>query len=376
MSVEEVRENFPYIKDGRIYFNHASLGPLSNRVTSRINKFVEQRSTGPIDNFSSLLKSSASAKSQLGKLLNCLPERISWTDNVSNSLNMIANGLDLKPGDRIILFEGEFPSNVYPFLNLKAKGIEIDFVKTRNHKIAVEDIEVLITPKTKLLSISLVQFLSGFRADLDTIGEICDKHNIIFSVDAIQGAGVVKIDVEKSKVDFLVGGSQKWLMGLQGASYFFISEKLQERITQPYVGWTSVKDAWNLTEYNLRLKDKADSFQNGTMNSLGITALDESLKLFNEFGIDKIEIIILNNTEYFRNKLAEAGIEMLLKSVSRNELAGITTIKIPSPENVYKELSNNNIICSLREGYLRFAPHFYNIKSEIDKVVKVLAQLI
>ncbi|GBD89512.1 putative cysteine desulfurase [bacterium BMS3Abin04] len=145
---------------------------------------------------------------ELAVMLNAKPDRIALTKSVTESLNILAQGIRWKRGDRIILNDIEFPANVYPFLNLKKYGVEIDFVKSKNGTIDIGDIGKLITPKTKLLSISFVQFLSGFRVDLETIGELCSKHKIIFSVDAIQGAGVIRLDVKKYKIDFLAGG--KW----------------------------------------------------------------------------------------------------------------------------------------------------------------------
>jgi len=166
---------------------------------------------------------------------------------------------------------------------------EIDFAKSRNGIVDLEDLETLITPKTKLISISLVQFLSGYRADISAIGELCKQHGIIFCVDAIQGTGVVQIDVKKSNIDFLTGGSQKWLMSSQGLSYVYITEELQSRINQKFVGWTSVKDAWNLLDFELTFRDSADRFQNGTVNALGVAIFEASLTMFNQFGIENIE---------------------------------------------------------------------------------------
>jgi cysteine desulfurase/selenocysteine lyase len=371
-NIDQVRKNFPYLNNGVIYFNHASLGPLSQSVSDRINDFIYQRSIYPIDNFEFFIQSSQSAKEKLGCLLNCKSDRIAWINNVSDGLSILVNSLNLNKDSRIILFEDEFPSNVYPFLNLQKKGIQIDFVKHKNYKFTIEDISEKITKQTKLLSISAVQFLSGYKCDLNAIGKLCSDNNIIFCVDAIQATGVVNLDVVKAKIDFLIGGSQKWLMALQGTSYFYISKSLQSRLNQQNVGWTSVKNTWDLTNYDLSLKDDAARFQNGTLNSIGITALDESLKLFMEFGIDKIASTILTNTLYFRKKLKESGLKLLLENSDENELAGITTIFVNHPEKTFQKLSDNRIYCSLREGKIRFAPHFYNTTEEIDIVIEKL----
>ena len=372
MNIEEVRNLFPHLKTDQIYFNHAAIGPWSNLVLNRVQDYAERRSGTQIEIFKTFVKWSEDAKRKLSSLLGTVPERLAWIDNVSNGLNILAQGLDWKSGDRIVLNNVEFPSNVYPFLNLKSQGVGIDFAKARNGMVDVEDLRKLITPRTKLISISLVQFLSGYRANVDAIGELCQKHGIIFCVDAIQGAGVVQIDVNKSKIDFLAGGTQKWFMSSQGLSYLYITEDLQIRINQKNVGWTSVNDSWNFLDYNLSLKPDADRFQNGTLNALGVAIFDASLNLFMGFEMKNIEKRILENTSHFIKSLIEIGIDPILKSVSEVNLAGIVSFKSEYSAEIFQELEKRKIFCAVREGLVRLSPHFYNTHDEIDKVVNEL----
>lgn len=375
MTIKQIRQTFPHIDTGRIYFNHAAIGPLSIPVKEKLQQYLEERSSGSIENFGMLLEASSNAKRRLAMLLNAKKNRIAWTENVSAGLNILAQGLQWNPGDRIIINDVEFPSNVYPFLNLEQYGVEIDIVKSKNGKVDIEDYQKLITPKTKLISISAVQFLSGYRADLKSLGEICKSKNIVFCVDAIQATGVIKIDVEEMNIDFLAGGSHKWLMSLQGLAYIYITPELMERINQKYVGWLSVKDEWNLLDYNLELKENASRFHLGTNSVIGIFALAQSLELFERYGIENIEKNNLSNTKYFIEKLSEEGFNPVLKGENENHLAGITTIKIDKAEEVHKALTQSKIDCAIREGKIRFSPHFYNTKEEIDSVVNKLVEL-
>jgi len=376
MTIEEARTLFPHLKTEQIYFNHASLGPWCELALKRINEYALQRSGEKIENYEYFLKWNLSAKEKLGKLIGTTPDRIAWIDNVSNGLNLLAQGLKWNTGDKIILNDIEFPSNVYPFMNLKKHGVEIEFIKNRNGIVDAEDIEKAITPKTKLISISYVQFLSGYKANIDAIGELCKKHNIIFCVDAIQAAGVVQIDVQKSKIDFLAGGTQKWLMSSQGLSYIFITEELQEQIEQKYVGWISVENAWNLLDYNLKLRKNADRFQTGTINALGVAIFDAVLNLFSDFGMENIESHILDNTNYFIEKLSESGLNPILKNASSRNRAGIVTFKHDKAKKIFDELEERKIYCAVREGMIRFSPHFYNTKEEIDCVLENLNEII
>ncbi|MCP5064234.1 MAG: aminotransferase class V-fold PLP-dependent enzyme [Ignavibacteriae bacterium] len=372
MDIQEIRNQFPYLKTGKIYFNHAAVSPLPTYVTEKVNHYIFERSETEINNHKAGLENIANLKNQLSNLLNTEPERIAFTKSVTDSLNILAQGIDWKPGDRIILNDIEFPANVYPFLNLKEYGVEIDFVKSQNGSVLIEDIEKLITPRTRLLSISFVQFLTGFRADLKSIGELCENNNIIFCVDAIQGAGVVELDVADMKIDFLAGGSHKWMMGLMGVGYLFVTKELQDRIAQKTTGWLSVEDEWNLLDYQLKYRSDADRFHTGTYSMIGITALNASMEFFKIVGFEIIEKLILDNTEYFISELNEIGINQMMQNSNRSNLAGIVTFTMENSEDVFKRLVEKNIVGSLREGMIRFSPHFYNTKEEIDVVIEEL----
>lgn len=373
--MEEIRKLFPYLQNGAIYFNHAAIGALPVPVVERINQHLIERNRGEIANFETMMKYNTSGKAKIARLLNAKPERISWCENVSHAISILAQGLDWKHGDRIILNDIEFPSNVYPFMVLKEQGVEIDFAKSRNGIVDIEDIEKLITPRTKLISISMVQFMTGYRADVNAIGELCRKRGIIFCVDAIQAAGNVQIDTVKMNVDFLAGGTHKWLLGMQALGYFYITEELQSRIKNKIVGWTSVVDPWNLTDYNLTFVESADRYQTGTFNDIGMAAIDASLDIFFNYGLENVERNVLDNTEYFFNKLESAGIKTLLHGVERKNLSGIVTIIVENPKRKFIALEKGNIKCSLRDGFIRFSPHFYNTKEEIDKAVSSLESL-
>jgi len=375
MTIKQIRKTFPHIKSGRTYFNHAAIGPLSIKIKEKLQQYLEERSSGSIENLGMLLEASSDAKKRLAMLLGAKKNRLAWTENVSTGINILAQGLKWSSGDRVIINDLEFPSNVYPFLNLKEYGVEVDIAKSQNGKVDFEDYERLITPNTKLISISAIQFLSGYRVDLKALGELCKSKGIIFCVDVIQTTGVVNIDVEDCNIDFLAGGSHKWLMSLQGLGYIYITPELMEKIQQKYLGWLSVKDEWNLLKYDTTVKENASRYHLGTNSVIGIFALAQSLELFKEYGIDNIEKNNINNTKYFIEKLSENGFDPILKGEDEKHLGGITTIKLDKAEEIHKILAESKIDCAIREGQIRFSPHFYNIKDEIDFVIDRLIEL-
>ncbi len=375
MNKEEVRSNFPYLQNGITYFNHAATGPFSSLVVNRLSNLLKEKSESKIDDYSSFLKVVEETKLLLSELINCNIDRTAFVDNTSNGISILAQSIDWKKGDRILLNDIEFPANVYPFLNLKRLGVEVDFVKSENGIVTADKIINSIKSETKLVSVSFVQFLSGYKVDLEKIGNYCRANNIIFSVDGIQGIGAMRIDVKKCKIDFLSCGTQKWLLGMQGLSFIYVDEEFQKKMIPANVGWLSVENAWNLLDYKLELKTTANVFQGGTLNAFGINAFNTSLKLFKDFGFDNVEKEVLSNTKYFIIKLKSLGLDCVLSHCSDDELAGIVTIKPKNSEKIFEELEKKKIFCSLREGFIRFAPHFYNTHHEIDKVIEELQKI-
>ena len=373
--INSYRALFPVIKTGTIYLNHAATSPLPTKVIDAVNKYLKERSETQIDNLASFQPTLTETRGFAARLLNTTPDRIAFFGNTTNAINLLATGIEWKTGDRIILDDIEFPANVYPFLNLKRLGVEVDFVKNRDGKILLEDLEAKITPRTKLLSISHVQFLTGYRSDLKAIGELCKKRGIIFSVDAIQAAGVMPIDVQEMKIDFLATGGQKWLMSPQGIAFAYVSEEMQGRITQAYLGWTSIKNFFGeFTRYRLDLDDTARRYENGTMNFIGITSLHESLSTLLEVGIDSIEEHVLDLSDKLISELKSLGLHAYVEG-SRKERSGIISIRVPDADAYSAKLAKAKIVVAVRQGVIRVSPHFYNTEEEILTLVENLKQI-
>src|SRR3972149_4682585 len=167
MNIEKARSYFPHLKEDIIYFNHAATSPLNTLVTDKINEYVTERSYKLIDNFQKASGFANSTKEDIGRMINCSADRIAYLDNTSNGINILASGITWNKGDRILLNDLEFPANVYPYLNLKQEGVEVDFVKSHGGIVSAEDIISNIKPETKLVSVSFVQFLSGYKIDLE-----------------------------------------------------------------------------------------------------------------------------------------------------------------------------------------------------------------
>jgi selenocysteine lyase/cysteine desulfurase len=376
MDITGVRKLFPHLSSGRIYFNHASTAPVSTRHIEQADYFFKRRSSDKVDDYKDFLRINIETKNMLAEYLNTKPDRIGFTDNTSSGLNILAQGIKWKRGDKILLNDVEFPANVYPFLNLQREGVEIEFIKSENGIVSAENIIKNIKSETRLISISFVQFLSGYRIEFDALGKICKEKNIILSVDAIQGLGAFQLDVKKNNIDFISCGTQKWMLGMQGLAYFYISNELQEKLEPKYMGWLSVDNAWDFLSYQLNIKKSAEGLQTGTLNTLGIYLLNASLKLFKENGIDNVEKIILSNSIYFLDKLQNIGIKTFLSGNDEKNLSGIVSFKHSDSQKIFDYLIKERIDHSLRAGVIRFSPHFYNTIEEIDIVIEKLKRFI
>jgi selenocysteine lyase/cysteine desulfurase len=369
---QKYRQLFPHTEQGLIYLNHAAVSPLSTRVLKAQIAHLQDRSSGKIETYPDDVKQSERTKGCIDRLINAESwERIAFTGNTSDALNIVAGGLDWKPGDRILLNDLEFPANVYPYTHLKTHGIEIDLIHSIDGRISPEMIYAALRPRTRLLALSAVQYLSGYRSDLALLGELCRSRRILFVVDAMQAAGCVRIDVQEMKIDAVAAGAPKWLMGPQGIGFLYLTEELQARIHQKNLGWLSVEIPWDFFNFDQGPAATARRYEGGTVNIPGMWGFHASLTTLLEVGLDNIESHILTLTEEMTTKFQEAGLRMYSPTDSR-ERAGIVTIWPPEGLDataVFNELTKEHVLASMRGGRIRYSPHFYNSIGEIHEAV-------
>lgn len=372
MTVESIRTLFPHTERFN-YVNHASTGPLSRRVVDALNRYIEERHLTKVENYFDFQPIIEETKTKIARLLHTFPERVEFMPNTSSALGVLASGIRWSPGDRIAIPACEFPANVYPFMNLRKQGVEVDFIRHRDGTYDLEDILRALTPRTRLLSLSWVQFLSGFKTDLTAVGSLCRDRGIIFCVDAIQGLGALEINVEASGVDFLASGGQKWLMATQGIGILYESEKLQEQIDPP-AGWLHGPVDWdNFFEYELAFHPDARRFRVGTLNNLGITSLHAALGLYLEAGPGWCQEQILARSRELADGLEMLGLERY-GTPDPEHASGIVTVRHEQAEGLFNFLKAKGIIACLRNRMLRFSPTYYNSSDEMAAIVDNIAE--
>ena len=199
------------------------------------------------------------------------PDFLTLTTNTTHGLNTIASGLPWREGDRVLLNRMEFPANIYPFLNLERFGVGVDWAESVDGRLPLETVAAKVTPATRLVSISFVQFLNGYKADLAALGAFCRGRGIWLVVDGIQGLGAVPFDLAETPVDALAAGGAKWLMWPMGTGFLYLSPKMLDAVQPAHAGWLGVQDAWNFRDYELKFLDTAERFEGGTLNWMGLS---------------------------------------------------------------------------------------------------------
>lgn len=369
-----IAENFPHQSDGHIYLNHAAISPLSKNVRQAIDHFLIERHTGAIDLFEQWSKLIEDTRLKISKLIHAnSADNITFLGNTSEAISAITEGLKWENGDEIILNTLEFPTNVQPFRILGRKGVKIIYIKPDEEGlIQPADIEKAITSKTKMVSISAVQYLTGLKSDLESIGKICQNHKVLFVVDGIQGLGAVDIDVEKCMIDALASGSHKWLMAPMGIGFLYISDKLKQHLTPFKTGWLSVEVPWDMRNFEQNWAPISSHLEVGTYNMIGIKGLHASLSTIEEIGYKNTYSMIQEHTNYlYKNLSVVKGINLITPS-SPNYRAGIITFKVDGMndcDQFVSILKRQEITLSSREGFIRISPHYYNNREELDIVL-------
>jgi selenocysteine lyase/cysteine desulfurase len=374
-SLAEYRVEFPVAKKF-IYLDHAAVAPLSKRVKDAVNEFLTEATESAFFRYSFWMDRVEEIRGRCAELVGSEKQEIAFVKNTSHGICLVAEGLDWTEGDNVIIFEKEFPSNIYPWLNLERKGVKVKFIPASGNMIYIDDIEKMIDADTRLLSISSVQFSNGFRIDLERLGELCKRRKVLLFVDAIQSLGIAPLNVSGSGIDFLASDGHKWLLGPEGAGIFYCRHELAELLKPSLIGWKSVVNENDYDHIDFRLKTNSLRFEEGSLNVMGITALGAAVDLILEVGIDRISERLLDLGDLIVGEAENRGLE-IRSPRDRKHRAGINSIMGSfDPIGVKDRLRALGILVNVRSGAIRVAPHFYNTEDEVLTFFSELDKLI
>ncbi len=370
---EEIRRLFPVTRN-YVYLNHAAVAPISIPVYESIDRYTRELLECGLANYRKWSGEISRVREAAAKFIGAQPDEIAFAPNTSSGLAIIANGIEWQEGDNVVLADCEFPANVIPWQRIsRDNGIEIRRARERDGRLETEEILGLIDQKTRVVSLSFVEYASGFRNDLATIGRRVRESDAIFVVDAIQGLGALALDVKACSIDALSADAHKFLLGPDGCALFYVSKRIFDRIRPTLVGWMSVEHPFDFGNADQPWSPSAKRFEPGALNTAGVLALGAAIELFDQVGKQLIEAYLIELGDYLCERVVEKGYQVISSRRDGEKSAVICLRHDRYPaEKLYEHLEERRIITTHRAGRLRISPHFYNVRSEIDQLVEAL----
>ncbi len=368
---------FP-LTDELIYLNHAAVAPWPKRTSEAVIRFAEQNTRYGSHFYPDWLNKESELRVQLQTLLNAPSvEDIALVKNTSEALSFVAYGLTWQAGDNIVSSNEEFPSNRLPWESLADQGVEFRQADLHSADTPEEALFALVDRSTRLITISSIQFASGLRMDLESIGEFCKQRGILFCIDAIQSLGAVQFDVQAYHADFVMADGHKWMFGPEGLGVFYTTPAARDKLKLTQYGWHMMKDTHNYENMPWEVHPTARRFECGSPNMLGIHAFSASLSLLLETGMAAVESLVLGKAGHIMDGIAKNEHLVLLPEQQSRLQSGIVTFKHRTVANgvLYTYLQENGVVCALRGSGIRFSPHFYNTLEEIDRAVELAGLL-
>ncbi len=376
-----VRKLFPVTENGITYLNHAGMSPLPRPVHDAMLsaiKMMMMEGSAVYEEINTPV--SAEARKNVAQLVNAKSEEVALIPNTSTGMNFLAQGLPLRPGDEVLLCDFEFPSNVYPWKALERKGVRVGMVPSSGYGLTVDAIDAARTKNTRVVTVSGVQFFSGRKEELALLGAYCRDNGLLFTVDAIQAAGIIPLDMEAMHIDAIVAGGQKALMAPPGQGFMVVRSELIEQMEMAHIGALSVADWEYWLRYDLTPAPAAERFTMGTANIAGVAGLSAAVNLLLDLGVENIHEWVSHLTQIGMTDLQARGYEVITPSAPANH-ANILTFKWTGDiETTLAHLKNHRIVMVAhmdREGqhYLRISTHCYNTEDEVLKVGHLLEEI-
>ena len=366
---------FP-LQDSIVYLNHAAVAPWPRRTVDAVKAFAEENGSIGSHNYASWVHTEALLREQLRQLLHARScDEIALLKNTSEALSVVAWGLPWTAGDNVVISKQEFPSNRVVWESLDVLGVETRHADLDKGESPEAALMARMDERTRLLSVSSVQYGSGLRLDLAKLGNACRERGILFCVDAIQTLGALDLNVRTCQADFVMADGHKWMLAPEGLAVFYCRQEVMERIALKQYGWHMLKDPLNFASHSREIAHNGRRFECGSPNMLGIHALHASLGLILETGIDRIEQLVLQNTRFMLDFLAARGDRFeIITPCTPGRYAGIVTFKPlrESPESLFDRLRQHHIACALRGGGVRFSPHFYTPRNKLFTALSLL----
>ncbi len=370
----EERRRFP-VTERYAYLNHASRGPLSPPAFAVIERVAREMLLVHPDQQAEMARDFRDARRSMADLIGAPEGSTAFVPNDSAGLAMAAGSLPLRAGDNVICARGEFPANIYPWLNLTRRDIEVRFIEPGPAGVTPDQVREIMDSRTRILALSWVNFSNGARIDTAALGSLCAERGISFVVDAIQGVGALQLDL--AGIDILVCGGGKWTLSPQGGGFIYIRPDLIANLQPDHVGWLSMaahadlERFDDLTQYSFDLAQDARRVETGSNALLAQLAMGASCTYLHGLNIARIETRIVQLCDYLIEGLQRKGIPVTAP-VAGGLRSGVVCFAADDPAVTVRQLIERDVIVSLREGNIRVGIHFYNNEEDVDRLLDAL----
>lgn len=365
------------LADGLRYLNHAAVAPWPKRATRAVQSFAEENLHLGARDYPDWLIVERRLRERLARLLNSTTTAdIALVKNTSEALSFVAFGLDWATGDQVVISDQEFPSNRVVWEALKRFGVDV-----RQVSLDVPDPEGALLascgPRTRLMSISAVQYASGLRLDLQRLGHGCRQSGVLFCVDAIQQLGALPFDAQAIDCAFAMADGHKWMLGPEGLGVFYCRSDLREQLKLHEYGWHMLEHPGDYDRVDWEPSRTARRFECGSPNMLGAMALEASLSLLEEVGMEQVAQGLGERMQWLQEGLARIPGVQLLSPPNPARRAGILSFRLDGWENqaLFERLRAEQVVCAQRGGGIRFSPHFYTQPRVIEETLSLLRQM-
>jgi selenocysteine lyase/cysteine desulfurase len=361
------------------YFDHAAMSPLPRPTAEAFEKWLKEAVEigGPV--WGQWVRGVERMRAAAARMIGADADEIALVENTTAGISLVAEGLDWKQGDNVVTLADEFPSNIYPWMNLASRGVETRRVKTDvSGRLDLDRLAEAIDGRTRVVTVSWIGFATGYRHDVAKIVEIAHERGALMFLDAIQGLGAFPLDVGALGIDFMAADGHKWMLGPEGAGIAYIRRKNLDRLRPLGPGWHSVTPGQDYTHIELNLRKAAARYEGGSQNNAGLLALGASLELLGELGVENVAASILDITERACERLAKIGAQIVtdrrLDHRNGEQRSGIVAFEMPGmdPMALKKHAMAQNVVFGCRAGRLRISPHAYNNEEDLDRLVSAL----
>ncbi|SPF40267.1 Aminotransferase, class V [Candidatus Sulfopaludibacter sp. SbA4] len=365
---ERYAGQFP-VREHLIYLNHAAVAPLCKPAADAMKRLADDCTNFGSLHYDQWLAAYEGVRVAAARLIGADRSEIALVKNTSEGIATVAMGLDWRSGDRIVGFQEEFPANVYPWKLLEEKGVTVTWLSVTDPLERIDE----ACRGARLLAISFVQFLTGYRAPVQAIGEICQRNHCIYLVDAIQGLGAFPLDVRACGIHALASDGHKWLLGPEGCGILYINQELMAQVRPVEFGWTNVAGYNDYGSRDMALRPDAGRYECGTLNTIGCFGLQASIEFLLEVGVGEIAPVVQNLGDRIAEGVQAKGYEVLGNRTPETG-AGIVSFRKPGfdEREIVRRLRAAGITAAPRAGWVRTSPHFYISPAEIDRMLEVL----